>query len=302
VGCGLIMSTIFHILVREVPPERGVELNVKTLPDCNNNNIQGENHAFIDYSVEKKPTLDTPMDWLKSLPMYTNAIIYMSARLAANSLQIYLTLYISDTIKLPAQYIGILPFVQYFFGFLASFSTKYIHKAHSTAAAYFCGCILVFAASIMVRMVDRHHAAPSIPLEPTQNFTDQDWTQSTSQDEGWTTNELIPVFGIFALYGCGGNMVVCSALGLTAELIGDNTKSSAFVYGLMSFGEKIFNGVAVVILERLNTCDNEKRKNESLPRCTKPECEFYGRFVSWGTSGILMVGLIFVIIQRYVKH
>lgn len=105
-------------------------------------------------------------------------------------------------------------------------------------------------------------------------------------------------------------MVVCSALGLTAELIGNHTKSSAFVYGLMSFGEKIFNGIAVVILEKMNTCDQDaqqqaeanKLKNITVPGCTKPECEFYGKFVSYGTSGILVIGLMFVFIQKYVKH
>ena len=38
----------------------------------------------------------------------------------------------------------------------------------------------------------------------------------------WGTWDLVPIFAIFALYGGGGNMVVCSALGLTAELIGNH--------------------------------------------------------------------------------
>ena len=131
--------------------------------------------------------------------MYTNAIVYMAARLAANCLQIYLTLYITDTIKLPKEYIGILPFVQYIFGFLASFSTKYIHKWHSTAAAYFLGSVLVFIAGILVNIVDKSRAS-----------------------NDWGVWNLVPIFAIFALYGGGGNMVVCSALGLTAELIGNH--------------------------------------------------------------------------------
>merc|ERR1712035_180063 len=81
----------------------------------------------------------------------------------------------------------------------------------------------------------------------------------------------------------------------------------AFVYGLMSFGEKIFNGIAVVILEKMNTCDLEalQQKEDAIARnitvkaCTKPECEFYGKFVSFGTSGILLIGLVFVFIQKY---
>lgn len=284
VGSGLVMSVLFHALVNEEEPDRETEeAGEKEIPMEN----KGENVAFMDFQPVKEKRLDTPSDWLSHLPMYTNAIVYMAARLAANCLQIYLTLYITDTIKLPKQYIGILPFVQYIFGFLASFSTKYIHKWHSTAAAYFLGSILVFAAGILVNIVDK----------------------SVTRDE-WSTSSLIPVFAIFALYGGGGNMVVCSALGLTAELIGNQTKSSAFVYGLMSFGEKIFNGVAVVILEKMNTCDQDAKaeeadalaNNRTVSGCTKPECEFYGKFVSYGTSGILVIGLIFVFIQKYVKH
>ena len=76
----------------------------------------------------------------------------------------------------------------------------------------------------------------------------------------------------------------------------------------MSFGEKIFNGIAVVLLEKMNTCDAdaEKVRQESIASnttvetgCTKPACEFYGKFVSYGTSGILVIGLIFVFIQKY---
>lgn len=77
----------------------------------------------------------------------------------------------------------------------------------------------------------------------------------------------------------------------------------------MSFGEKIFNGVAVVILEKMNTCDQDAKaeeadalaNNRTVSGCTKPECEFYGKFVSYGTSGILVIGLIFVFIQKYRK-
>lgn len=283
VGSGMIMSILFHVLVEEKAPEREAEDAAKEISLEN----KTEDKAFLDYEPVKEKKLDTPSDWLSHLPMYTNAIVYMAARLAANCLQIYLTLYITDTIKLPKEYIGILPFVQYIFGFLASFSTKYIHKWHSTAAAYFIGAVLVFIAGVIVNIVDKSRTSTE-----------------------WTGVQLVPVFAIFALYGGGGNMVVCSALGLTAELIGNNTKSSAFVYGLMSFGEKIFNGIAVVILEKMNTCDQDaqqqaetnKLNNVTVTGCTKPECEFYGKFVSYGTSGILVIGLMFVFIQKYVKH
>lgn len=273
VATGLCCSALFHFMVTEdKPTQDDLPLPEKVIAT----DEKGEDQAFIDYKTNKQVKLETPLDWLTYLPMYTNAIVYMAARLAANCLQIYLTLYIADTIKLDKKYLGILPFVQYLFGFVASVSTKWIHKSHSTAAAYLLGCALAFAACIWVVILSK---------------------QKTG-DDGTGTWMVVQVFSIFALYGAGGNMVVCSALGLTAELIGSNTQSSAFVYGLMSFGDKIFNGIAVVILEDLNTCSEDI----DAKQCTKPECAFYGNFVSWGTSAILLIGLVFVLIQRYVKH
>ena len=53
----------------------------------------GMDDASDKVKTRPGPRLETPMDWLRHLPMYTNGIIYMSARLAQNCLQIYLTLY-----------------------------------------------------------------------------------------------------------------------------------------------------------------------------------------------------------------
>ena len=110
--------------------------------------------------------------------------------------------------------------------------------------------------------------------------------------------DMISIFTIFALFGGGTNMVVCAALGLTAELIGDNHSSGAFVYGLMSFGDKVINGLTVVVLEKLNSC-NYIAPDETRGECSAGSiCEFYGQFVSYGTSGILIFGLIFILIQH----
>ena len=48
--------------------------------------------------------------------------------------------------------------------------------------------------------------------------------------------------GIFlaaVLFGAAGSAVLITSLSLTAELISNNTESSAFVYGAMSFTDKV---------------------------------------------------------------
>ena len=43
--------------------------------------------------------------------------------------------------------------------------------------------------------------------------------------------------------------MLVTSLSLTAEFIGSNTSSSAFIYGLMSLTDKVSNGLAVVLIQ-----------------------------------------------------
>lgn len=51
------------------------------------------------------------------------------------------------------------------------------------------------------------------------------------------------------MLGCASSIVSVTSLGITADLIGDHTKHGAFVYGMMSFADKISNGVAVMVIQ-----------------------------------------------------
>jgi len=299
VAVGSFVSLAFHYLVTE---------NEEDCQDCDEEKVLKPNEnklrvplqmerlkamtggstcslaSFSSYSSKKNYLEETevkektfsPKDWLMHPPLYVNAVIYTAARIATNCLQIYLTLYITDTIQLKSFYIAVLPFIQYIFGFIASFSTKYIHKIWSTKTAYVIGSGVVMLACLWVVFI------------PTDGFS----------DENRSTGDMVSIFTIFALFGGGTNMVVCAALGLTAELIGDNHSSGAFVYGLMSFGDKVINGLTVVVLEKLNSCNNIA-PDETRGECSAGSiCEFYGQFVSYGTSGILIFGLIFILIQH----
>lgn len=45
--------------------------------------------------------------------------------------------------------------------------------------------------------------------------------------------------------------MLVTSLGITADLIGPNTESGAFVYGANSFTDKLSNGIAVSIIQAL---------------------------------------------------
>ncbi|KAG7170001.1 Major facilitator superfamily domain-containing protein 12-like 3 [Homarus americanus] len=66
----------------------------------------------------------------------------------------------------------------------------------------------------------------------------------------------IPEFGMYIvaiLWGTSSSILVIISLAFTADLIGRSTESSAFVYGSMSFADKIINGVAVLIIQELTS-------------------------------------------------
>ncbi len=54
--------------------------------------------------------------------------------------------------------------------------------------------------------------------------------------------------------GLGAGIVGVSALSLIANLIGNNCESGAFVYGSMSFADKIANGSAIMVAEVRKMC------------------------------------------------
>lgn len=54
---------------------------------------------------------------------------------------------------------------------------------------------------------------------------------------------------IHLVAGASSSIQLVTSLGLTADLIGQDTDTGAFVYGAMSFVDKLSNGIAVVILQ-----------------------------------------------------
>ena len=50
------------------------------------------------------------------------------------------------------------------------------------------------------------------------------------------------IYVIAVLVGFGGSAMLITSLSITAELVGNNVESSAFIYGAMSFTDKLSTG------------------------------------------------------------
>ncbi|NXI58202.1 MFS12 protein, partial [Chloroceryle aenea] len=149
------------------------------------------------------------------------AMLYMSTRLIVNLSQTYITMYLTNSLLLPKKYIATIPLVMYISGFLSSFLMKPVNKCIGRNLTYFVGILVILAFASWVIL------ARQMGVE---------------------------IYGAAVLLGAGSATVLVTSLSMTADLIGTNTHSGAFVYGAMSFTDKMANGLAVMVIQNLHPC------------------------------------------------
>lgn len=71
---------------------------------------------------------------------------------------------------------------------------------------------------------------------------------------------------------------------LTSDLIGLNTECGAFVYGIMSFADKLANGITIAILQQFNPCS----ATDSSTSCQ----EYYRNILTWAPLGASVMTII----------
>ncbi|CAI8017853.1 Major facilitator superfamily domain-containing protein 12, partial [Geodia barretti] len=75
---------------------------------------------------------------------------------------------------------------------------------------------------------------------------------------------------------------------MVADLIGPTVGSGAFVYGLMSFTDKVSNGVAVQVVQALHPCKSTNPSHVCCSACAK----FYRIVLSAVPGGATLCALI----------
>ncbi|XP_072298062.1 major facilitator superfamily domain-containing protein 12-like [Eucyclogobius newberryi] len=184
----------------------------------------GEDDEHRPLLATRSTTQSAPLQWkcwLKQPSFYQVALLYMSTRLMVNLSQTYISMYLVNTLGLDKKYIATIPLVMYLSGFLSSFIMKPITKVIGKSLMYFVGLLLIMAFSYWV-LVDGAMGQR--------------------------------VFGAAVLLGAGSAIILVISLSMTAELIADQTQSGAFVYGAMSFTDKLANGLAVMLIQTLHPC------------------------------------------------
>ncbi|XP_055945683.1 major facilitator superfamily domain-containing protein 12-like [Argiope bruennichi] len=237
VGVGSLFSVLFHVFTKE-----------KEHPQFS---IQQQCLINEASDMIEKPHLRWK-DWFSQPQFYMVALLYMSTRLYVNLSQVYMPMYIEDTLELHKTKIATIPLVIFVSGFLSSFIVKFMRKLFGIKCTYFLGCILAIISCIWIYV---------------------------GEGESYGNYHL---YGVAVLIGVAGSTLLIISLAFTSDLIANSTTSGAFVFGSMSFVDKLANGVAVVIIQQIHPC---------ISCCT--ECKFFFKYVLvFSCGGAVLLGLI----------
>ena len=158
--------------------------------------------------------------WLHNRDFYKVGWVYMNTRLVVNVSQVFLAFYVLDTLQMPTVYITIIPCVVYVSSFLAALGMKRVNKSFGRRVITAIGTAFCTLALVLLYF-----------LHP-------------------ETAQLIYVPAV--LLGIGNGTIMVMSTQLEADLIGRRTEHGAFVYGALSFTDKLANGLAIFFLQAGN--------------------------------------------------
>lgn len=253
-GIGALFSLFFHLGTSERRPGAREETGGEEGSSRRNRTEEEEEDGERRPLLPRAKTSSSPLQWkcwLQQPSFYQVALLYMSTRLIVNLSQTYIAMYLINTLGLPKKFIATIPLVMYVSGFLSSFIMKPVSKRFGKSLTYFMGLLLIMAFSYWVLLDD-----------------------SMGQR----------VYGAAVLLGAGSATILVISLAMTAELIANETQSGAFVYGAMSFTDKVANGVAVMVIQALHPCHTV----QCCPACVW----FYHYVMVIVTGGVAVVAAL----------
>ncbi|RWS26271.1 major facilitator superfamily domain-containing protein 12-like protein [Leptotrombidium deliense] len=253
VAVGGVFSLIFHVLVKE---RHHRSFSINSIEDGPENSA----HSFSLNSKRMKWR-----HWFKVSQFYKIGILYMATRLVVNLTQVYTPFYLQYSLFLDSlsekitftvhtvQSIAYIPLVMYLSGFMFSFFIKFINQKAGRKMTYFIGCAIASASFAWLYF---------------------------GTGEVYRKYEI---YGVAILIGFSGSTMLITSLGITNDLIGNNNSSGAFVFGAMSFLDKLSNGVAVMLIQLHHPCE----------RHTCASCnDYYRKILAFVCGGATLLGIL----------
>lgn len=244
-GIGLFFSIIFHLGVRE--PKRDHQVQGSENRNSSYGAAGQDTESSITETIERSTIYRSRRrkvaDWFLDVRFYQVALVYMCTRLFVNISQVYLPMYLTETVQLDKVTIANVPLVCFASSFVTAGVLRMVDNALGRILTYLLGACFGLGAACFVYFIPREHT--------------------------WMVYLAAMIIGI------GGAFMLVTSLSIVADLIGDTTGSSAFVYGSMSFTDKLANGVVVEIIQIFHPC---------VDCC--PACEPYYRKVQSLAPGV----------------
>ncbi|XP_023242368.1 major facilitator superfamily domain-containing protein 12-like [Centruroides sculpturatus] len=196
----------------------------------------------------------------KEKEFYKIAVIYTTARLFQNFNLVFIPLYLQESLGATQDFIAKIPLLIHVAGFASSFITRYLMK--------FCGKKL----SLIFGAVIGTGGCTWIYFGEGPSFCSQ------------------YIYVVAILLGIGSSILVVTSLALIPDFIGLDTDIGTFVYGVISFFDKLANGIGILIIQYLHDimCD---------------KCDwFYRHIMSIGVGSIGVAMVLMILLEIKLIH
>ncbi|XP_063239275.1 major facilitator superfamily domain-containing protein 12-like [Bacillus rossius redtenbacheri] len=210
-------------------------------------------------AVGTAATWEGCVDYFRSPLLLQVAFLYVASRMFLTLSMVYIPLYLDEGISEESEILATVPLVAYIASFLASLGIKYLSNFCGNKVIYLIGAVASTAACI--------------------------WVNYGSGDNYKTYQ----IYMVAVLFGAGSSITLVSSLCITADLIGTHTEQGAFVYSIVTFSDKLFNGIIIMIIEALECASQELCPN------------YYHDVLVYVCGGSALVGLLVLATLRNVS-
>ncbi|PZC73585.1 hypothetical protein B5X24_HaOG216001 [Helicoverpa armigera] len=190
-------------------------------------------------------------EFLQKPVMYQVAGVYMCTRLVVNISQVLIPLYLHRTLGLAARALAVVPLALYLGSLAAAGVQRLAPRSFTRKLNYLTGAACAIAGFV--------------------------WIYLGSDDD----YKVYFIYVVAVLIGFGGAVMLVTSLALTADLVGARTEASAFVYGLMSFTDKLACGIAIAIIQAYA---------DGAPAA------YYGTVLVWVCGVAAIIGLVLTLL------
>jgi Na+/melibiose symporter-like transporter len=265
VAIGLVTTIVFHASTPEPSPTPS-EAVVESQRDAQSATAAAP--PRVPEAAPVAPTRTRACDWFARAEFYTTAATYMSTRLLANVSQTYLQFFAVDTLRMDVWALSAVPVTLYVASLLATSYQAALARRASRALAYTAGGLLSVGALIGLSLLP---PAPD-PLH-------------------------LCVFPLVALLGVGVCGCTVTSVSIIDELIGEATDSSAFVYGALSFTDKLSGGVTVYLIQLHRQHIEDSQCSRTPSQHGRADCLALDHFIlvvlSYGCAIAVGCGMLF---------